>query len=214
MQCTPPVYLSVFLFTAIAACGDDVVRVGDVMFPDPELQRCYEAESFRYPDDWDVSVVPQMLCGDPAYDIRDLSGIGVLSGLRGLTLLRQQNIDDYSPLLELPGLIELELRESRVENKDLNIISHLTRLEWLTLDDTSLGDISSIGNLQNLEYLSLTAAGITAGVDSLTSLTELMYGYFDVNPESPCVDLEVLRNSLPGADISPNEPIPGFSCSE
>ena len=217
MATTYPAYLPVLLFSLLSsACGDEgpVVTVGDVMFDDPELQQCFEQGFLPFPDDADVRLVEQLDCGISANDIESLAGIEILSGLGRLSLIGQRNIDDYGPIRDLPNLIELELCESRVENSDLEIISRLTNLEWLLLDATNLGDISLLRNLTNLRILSLTGAGVTTGVSSLVTLQNLEEASFAGNPNSPCADLEALRNALPNANIIPSTPIPGVSCAE
>ncbi len=217
MATTYPAYLPVLLFSLLSsACGDEgpVVTVGDVMFDDPELQQCFEQGFLPFPDDADVRLVQQLDCGLPAHDIQDLTGIEILSGLGRLSLTKQTGIDDYSPILNLPNLVELELPESRVENRDLEVISKLNNLEWLILDQTDLGNVSSLSRLTNLTYLSLVKSQVTSGLASLIDLKKLMHGYFGVNPESPCADLEILREALPDAVIEPVAPTAGVSCSE
>ncbi len=214
-----PYLVSLFLFlnlNVLSACGEDglAVTVGDVVFDDPELQRCYDFNSSRYPDDWDVSAVEQMFCGDLAYNIRNLTGIGALKGLRGLNLLGQSNIRGYSPLSELHQLTVLELRDTSVENKDLETISQLLQLTWLDLDGTALGDVSRLGLLTKLEHISLVDAQVSSGIYSLSNVEDLRQGFFNGNPESPCVDLEALRLAFPDALIEPAEPVSGISCSE
>ncbi len=217
MATTYPAYLPVLLFSLLSsACGDEgpVVTVGDVMFDDPELQQCFEQGFLPFPDDADVRLVQQLDCGLPAHDIQDLTGIEILSGLGGLNLVGQQNIDDYSPILGLPNLIGLELRESRVENKDLNIISQLEQLEWLRIILGDLGDISQLAELKSLEYISLGAAGVSSGVDSLANIPNLRTILLNGNPEVPCSEFQIIIDTFPDANISPETLEPGVSCTE
>ncbi len=217
MATTYPAHLPVLLFSLLSsACGDEapIVTVGDVMFDDPELQQCFEQGFIPFPDDADVSLVQQLDCGLPAEDIEDLTGIEILSGLGRLSLVGQQKIDDYSPILGLPNLIELELRESRVENSDLNVISQLGQLKRLEIILGNLGDVSKIANLVNLEYLALSSSAVTDGVDLFTNLPKLRTILLGGNPNIPCVDLQKMRDAFPDANISPETLEPGISCTE
>ena len=211
------VYLTLFLnLNVLTACGDDgpAVTVGDVIFDDAEMQRCYDDETSRYQDDWDVSIVEQLFCPYPMYDIDSLNGIEALTNLIGLTLLNNSGIVDYSPLVMLPAFIELDLRGSVIDREDFEFITGMNSLKYLNLSETELGDIRPLSQLDNLVVLVLNDSGITSGVASLTTLRGLLNGDFQLNPESPCADLEMLRQSLPQAVIRPLVPEPGISCRE
>ena len=212
-------FLALFLhLNVLSACGEDgpAVTVGDVVFDDPELQRCYDDETFQYADDWDVSVVEQLFCGDLSYTIRRLDGIETLHGLIGLVFIRQTSIEDYSPLAKLPSLVDLNVRGNNISQEDLAVISQMMNLQYLTLDEVvvGLGDVSLLGNLINLVSLSLYDAGVTTGVKELTSLQSIFDIDLEFNPGLPCEDVEQLKASLPDAIIRPVVPEPGVSCAE
>lgn len=198
------------------ACGNSGgLTIGEVTFADPGLQNCYEDSAANWAaDDEDVSFVRGLDCGAPADDIRDLTGIEVLVGLEFLAIAKNKNLGSLEPILKLPSLIELDLRESNVDPDDLAIISQLTSLTSLDLDRVNdLGDVTSLSRLVHMEILYLQGAGITTGIASFVSMTKLVQGFFSSNPDSPCQDLSILRNALPSALIWPVEPQPGITCA-
>ena len=210
-------FLALFLnLSVLCNCGDDgsAVTVGDVVFDDPELQRCYEMETNRFPANSVVTVVEQLFCPGMAYNIKEISGIGILSNLRGLDLLRQQEIDDYRPLLDLSNLTVLEIREGNVNNDDLDTISRISQLEWLDLTATNLRDVTLLSNLENLEYIALASSSVTRGISALAKVQGLQTIVLDGNPDLPCDEFRILKESLPDASITPENLEPGVSCSE
>ncbi|MCG8419641.1 MAG: hypothetical protein MJE77_17045 [Proteobacteria bacterium] len=208
-----------FLLAIYLACGNDSMdgglTIGDVAFADPELQECFEQDTFGFRGEWDVSLVEQLECSMPAHDIRDLTGIEVLVGLKFLSVVESKELGSLTPLLQLPSLIDLELRKSNVGHDDLAIIAQLTRLEWLNLDFVNdLGDVTSLNRLVHMKSINLQGSGVTAGIASFVSMTRLVQGFFSSNPDSPCEDLSILRAAFPDALIWPVEPQPGITCAE
>lgn len=92
-----------------------------------------------------------------------ISHLSPLSGLTHLQTLslRNNEISDVSPLTDLTRLIRLEVgNESFLfanYNRivDLSSLATLTELEWLSLGNNKLTDVSALADLPNLVYLDL-----------------------------------------------------------
>ena len=90
--------------------------------------------------------------------ISDISPLAGLTHLKTLSL-KSNKIRDVSPLADLTALIRLEIgNESFVfanYNRivDISPLAALTQLEWLSLRNTRLTDVSALANLTNLVYL-------------------------------------------------------------
>ncbi len=200
----------------IVGCSDDApsgTPGTEVRFADPELQACYE----RALRDNSVGVLAEEIevlrCD--FFDIHDLSGIGVLSGLLQMELEFNVNLQDLSPLLTLARLDTLKLSASERTNSDLDVISQIDTLEHLRLSGNELGNISKLSGLSNLRYLYLTSAGVTAGMRSLAMLSRLRVLAVGGNSGSPCADIEFLNEELDIVDLVPDavDFEPGTDCA-
>ncbi len=202
----------------VTSCGDDgptmpMTPVADVNFTDTELQGCYE-EAVRIAGDITYAEELEVLgCNDT--DIRDLSGIEVLSGLLQIELRFNTNIDDLSPLLMLPNLDTVDLGEAGIDNSDLATVARLEIVEYLRLSGNNLGDISLLSTMTNIRTLILDSAGVTAGVRSLVNLERMTRLSLMGNPGMQCSDIEFLHEEIRIIDIDPDldNIAPGVDCS-
>lgn len=158
--------------------------------------------------------------------IKDLSGIGQLSGLEYLSLF-ENAIEDLEPLRHLQELKGLQLgnnqirsiealsglpkltRLSLVVNKisDVAALQSLSALKELNLDHNEIEDIAALSKLESLEWLTLDNNKISdkAAIKSLKSKIPLVYadlqnrggwGHFAPMPSLAPASRQALRGEL------------------
>ena len=185
-----------------------VAAEGEVIFPDPEVEKAVRASlkqdegpimiadvaeftEFQLNQRWyiaDISGIEHMtnlvtfdLSQNATADISPVAGLTKLTRLD----LAQNDIEDITPVTELTNLTYLRLKDNRVS--DLTSLSGLTNLTELDLWENQITDISPLASLTNLETLNLTKNQIT-DISPLASLVNLNH-------------LELTRNEI--TDISP-----------
>ncbi len=108
-----------------------------------------------------------------------LADIGLLrqfSGLKELEL-RDNHIEDISPLGGLTTLVELDVSQNPIQKGNIASLKNLTNLQVLNLRETGLTDISALSRLTNLTYLNLHSnpdIDTIAPVQQLTQLETLI----------------------------------------
>lgn len=185
-----------------------VAAEGEVIFPDPEVEKAVRASlkqdegpimiadvaeftEFQLNQRWyiaDISGIEHMT-NLVTFDLSqnataDISPLAELTKLTRLDMA-QNDIEDITPVSNLVNLTYLRLKDNRVS--DLTPLSGLTNLTELDLWENLITDISPLASLTNLETLNLTKNQIT-DISPLASLTNLNH-------------LELTRNEI--TDISP-----------
>ena len=201
--------------TGMIACGDDDrLRAEDVVLADPGLQSCFDDQlrgplGAVYADE--IEFIRCNFAG-----IVSLEGIEVFTGLEELDLTFNDGLTYIEPVLSLPSLTVLDVSECGLGPESTEVLSRITMPLDLYINGSNLGDISAYANAVNLTSMYAIASNITSGIAELTTLTNATRLAFNSNPQSPCEDLEILRDSLPDPDvILPREEdiIPGIDCS-
>ena len=104
--------------------------------------------------------------------IFDLSPLAVLVLLHKLALSSNAQIEQFSDLSPLSGLINLKRLDFDSKNVfDLSPLSRLTKLEYLHFTDTNVSDFSPLAGLINLESLGFNR---TPGISDISSLAKLV----------------------------------------
>jgi hypothetical protein len=124
-------------------------------------------------------------------ELTDLRWLSVIGGI----------IDDFTPLLDLPNLTQLQFASTRINTRALTQLGDLTNLELLelggisTTDNSMISDISFVSNLTNLIYLDLSYNNIT-DVSPLRNLTNLIFLNLECNEITDVSPLRNLTNLL------------------
>lgn len=124
------------------------------------------------------------------YDISSLSGLVNLQTLN----LSQDHIKDIAPLENLDKMSELNLSSNDIE--DIKPLQNMVQLKDLNLaSNYQISDITSIGNMANLETLDLTQNNVSYlyPLKDLTTLTKLYLGYNNIVDLTPLEDLVNLQ---------------------
>lgn len=121
-------------------------------------------------------------------DLKDITAIGKLTGLRVLYLQRNQ-ISDLSPLKKLKKLQILSLNGNQITS--VASLSGLSDLQELYLAENNLSDISALSKLKTLKILNLGTNSIT-NINSLSGLKKLSVLYLDKNKISDLKPLSKL----------------------
>jgi len=100
-------------------------------------------------------------------DIHNISVLKGLNGLGSLSLKNNKKISDFTPLMLLYNLTELDLRNNYI--RDCSFLNELGDLRKLDISDNSIIDMSPIIALGNLKELNLS---LNKG---LKDITPLMY---------------------------------------
>ena len=131
--------------------------------------------------------------------IVSLEGLQYAKNLEFL-VLSEQDIEDISPLSQLYGLEDVDLRYNKI--KDISPLYSSTGLKNLTLKFNDIEDISGIGILINLKMLDLNynTIGDFSPLSRLNKLAVLNLYYTNISDITP---LESLKN-LECLDISSN----------
>jgi hypothetical protein len=103
----------------------------------------------------------------------DLSPLGNVHGLKGLTIRSCPTPIDLSPLVNMLGLESISLISCKGEI-DLNPLGEITSLERITLYEcTAIRDVSPLAKLANLRALDLRECSSASNVGALATLTGL-----------------------------------------
>ena len=135
-------------------------------------------------------------------NLKDLSFVSGLSGLKSLSLVGSLALPDLTALKDLSQLETLDIYAGGLGNPAG--IEGLTQLRHLELGNEStafqMRDLSVLSGLVNLEYLRVDADGLESfhGMEQLANLKEAyFYGssaiYQDVSPLAGLTQLQILR---------------------
>jgi len=178
--------------TPTTTSADEVVT-----FPDPKLEKVIREAIDKPQGDIFLSELEQLTklddfgggsIDDPGID--DLTGIQYCTNLTTLSLHRNLNLTDISPLSNLTYLTELSLAGNF--GLDISPLANLTNLSMLHLyGNNSLSNISPLANLKGLTNVSLWIPEATdiSALSSLTNLTTLFIGGDKISDISPLANL-------------------------
>ncbi|MBP8305439.1 MAG: leucine-rich repeat domain-containing protein, partial [Phycisphaerae bacterium] len=119
--------------------------------------------------------------------IKDLTPLAGVTGLRVLILSDNNGIEDLGPLSGLgPQLFHVNLHRSGIQ--DVGPLSGLTGLRWLSLRVNSIEDVGPLGGLSGLESLILRENQIedVGPLSGLTGLEELDLRLNPLNRDAYC----------------------------
>ncbi|MDQ0647260.1 putative repeat protein (TIGR01451 family) [Microbacterium natoriense] len=203
----------------------------EVTFPDRALDRCVASALGLGQNDpitvEQAATLKQLTCNEN--EVESLEGIGALSNLSDLNLLKAPLSGGLGPLAELSGLRKLsvsdaqsldiapladlesltELSVQRTQVADLTPLSAMTQLTSLSLNRVQNGNITPLQNLVNLTSLQLNASEVT-DLRPLKGLTKMQFfeatsnQIGDVSPLSGWTSLRHLNmhtNNI--ADVTP-----------
>lgn len=102
-------------------------------FPDPAFEHCVEVN--KYDKNTDYHGFTLLVCD--GMEIADLEGIQEMKLLETVKL-RENFIRNIGPLADLKKLKHLELQDNYLTIEDLDVLSQLTALEYLNIDDNCL----------------------------------------------------------------------------
>lgn len=187
--------------------------------PDEALKGCVNARLARPADSEPSADELSALTGSLTCNgkgVRDLSGVGLLSGLTTLSL-NDNEISDVSALANHPSLVTLNLKGNTIS--DLTGLTTLPRLKTL---DLTLNDVTSLSTLGANSTIYTLRVGQTAsstrsrlvsldGVQRLTGLGVLNINHTAVTSLAPLADHPALRTldaeSSKLTDLGPLESI-------
>ncbi len=119
------------------------------------------------------------------YRISDISLLTEFTQLEKL-ILRDNHIQDISPLSSLTNLLYLDLSLNPLLDTELTALSNLNQLKYLNLRETNITDISVLTSLSSLTYLNLHSninIDTLAPLDHLTNLETLIIQNVPVGEE-------------------------------
>ena len=129
--------------------------------------------------------------------IFDLSPLAVLVLLHELGLSNNAQIEQFSDLSPLSGLINLKRLDFDSKSvSDLSPLSRLTKLEYLHFTDTNVSDFSPLAGLINLESLGFNRTPGISDISPLAGLVNLKFigswghGISDLSPLAGLTKLE------------------------
>ena len=126
---------------------------------------------------------------------KDLHFFNKLRNLNHLELSNSEEIVDLDFLVNLTNLEILELDDNK-NLKNISSIKELTKLRSLSLNSTSIEDLSPIVNLSNIDNLSLMGTKINS-LNSIRNLIKLEYlyaSYTQIDDLEPLKDLINLKH--------------------
>ncbi len=132
--------------------------------------------------------------------IKDLTPLAGVTGLRVLILSDNNGIEDLGPLSGLgPQLFHVNLHRSGIQ--DVGPLSGLTGLRWLSLRVNSIEDVGPLGGLSGLESLILRENQIedVGPLSGLTGLEELDLRLNPLNRDAYCHGLQEIEDRNPPA---------------
>ena len=147
--------------------------------------------------------------------IVDITGLEFALSLKELHLGGRNRITDLRPLAKLKNLVQLHLWHRSIEgmqpvtNLDISLLSGLTSLERLSLENNGISDISSLAGLKELQFLGLSDNTIEnisplAGLKKLRHLNLSDNSIEDLRPLAGLTNLvELWIENNPATDFSP-----------
>ena len=148
--------------------------------------------------------------------IFDLSPLAVLVLLHELELSSNAQIEQFSDLSPLSGLINLKSLDFDSKNvSNLSPLSRLTKLEYLHFTDTNVSDFSPLAGLINLESLGFNRTPGISDISPLAGLVNLKFigswghAISDLSPLAGLTKLE--RIDFCGGSISDLTPLAGLT---
>jgi Leucine-rich repeat (LRR) protein len=104
-----------------------------------------------------------------------LQDIGILADFPRLEVLelRDNHIEDLSPLSALTRLTFLDISQNPIRNGDITFIEGLLNLQYLNLRECNVHDLSPVTGLRHLTYLNLHSNDGIMTLQPLESLTGL-----------------------------------------
>ena len=147
--------------------------------------------------------------------IFDLSPLAVLVLLHELGLSSNAQIEQFSDLSPLSGLINLKRLDFDSKNvSNLSPLSGLTKLEYLHFTDTNVSDFSPLAGLINLESLGFNRTPGISDISPLAGLVNLKFigswnhSISDLSPLAGLTKLEKIN--FCGGNISDLTPLAGL----
>lgn len=158
----------------------------------------------------DIEVLKDMT-GLKELDISD-TGVEDLSPLANLPLeklsLLDNTIIDYSPLSQMPNLVNLRFRN--IPSKGLETVRTLVDLKELTLYNSGIEDLVLFSSLVHLDMLDVYCNEVRSleGVENLTELHHLGIGKNEISDLTPITKLpKLISIDLNDADIQDYSPL-------
>ena len=123
-----------------------------------------------------------------------LSDIGLLSQFSQLKelYLRENDIEDISPLESLGNLEILDLRDNRIT--DIDALGSIVTLKELNLRENNISDIGPLSGLKNLVYLNIRSNRNIESIEPIKDLTNLKELNLRGNDIRDTVALSGLKN--------------------
>lgn len=106
--------------------------------------------------------------------LEDISVLSQFPDLHGLVLTDCDNINDYSPLMNLTALETLGIQSTQL--KSIDFVRQMPGLISLSIEDTQISDLSALESCPGITYLSLVdnyEIEDYSAVSQLTQLTDL-----------------------------------------
>jgi Leucine-rich repeat (LRR) protein len=153
----------------------------------------------------DVTILGKLTQLQSELDLRNnrINNISPLSNLTKLEVLwlYGNNIEDISPLSELKKLTRLYLGGNEI--RDVYALKGLHELTLLGLGDNNIKDVSSLTELKQLENLALSSNKIS-DIKPLAKLKKLKELDLRANPDLTKAQITELQKALPKCKITHN----------
>ena len=183
-----------------------------VNFPDPAVEAAVrEAIGRSTGEIRAVDLVEVTYLSISDQDLKDLTGLGLCTGLKALEIEKGQFVD-VSPLANLTRLIRLRIRSHGDGGNfvsDISPLANLTALEELHLGGNPIHDLTPLSNLTNLRTLWIRGGKYTdiSALADLNSLRSLELGSNELTDISVISNLQGLERFIltysPVSDLSP-----------
>ena len=122
-----------------------------------------------------LTAFPNLLYLDLNYEsLEDITVLSQFPDLRGLVLTDCDDINDYSPLMNLTNLETLGIQSTQL--KSIDFITQMPSLTSLSIEDTQVSNLSALDSCPGITYLSLIdnyEIQDYSAVSRLTQLTDL-----------------------------------------
>lgn len=108
------------------------------------------------------------------YGLEDISALNDMPGLLGLALVDCDRLTDYSPLMNMANLEQLNINSPQL--KTIDFVNVMPNLTYLRIEDSQISDIDAIANCPNLTSLYLMnnySVDDYSVVGNLVNLTDL-----------------------------------------
>ena len=120
----------------------------------------------------EITAFPNLLYLDLAYDsLEDISALSGFPNLQGLVLTDCDDINDYSPLMNLTSLETLGIQSTQL--KSIDFIRQMPGLTSLSIEDTQISDLSALESCPGMTYLSLNDNYEIEDYSTVSQLTQL-----------------------------------------